>query len=332
MLSIVAIILAATSQAATTPPQKAPDTPAPASDRIKAVKFDIAKANQPIPFAYIRGLILIPAEVAGQRGWMLIDTGASQTIIDSGLAKELGLPIIPLKGHVVGTGGHLIPRQKVDDVPLVIPRHFSVRMPMLAIDLEPVSRAFGRRIVGVIGENLISSMPLMVNKPKGWLVLMPGGKFSLNCEGPCADKLPIPLKRERTPLGEKLQLTASVNGHGLKLTLDTGSTEGISLTPAAWERIKPADAQVFTGSHTGASGIAEKVLRSRLPKVSFGPVDVEDVDVTVQGWDASAGDGIVGMGVLSRYSFTVDVQAGQLWLFPAPADISKLTPPVLSTP
>jgi hypothetical protein len=164
-------------------------------------------------------------------------------------------------------------------------------------------------------------------------MLMLEGKLNVSCKTPCPiPPQPIPLERVRTTNGPMERLTASVGGHPLKLTLDTGFSGGMSLTPAAWERVKPVDAQVFARVSTGVSGITDKVQASRLPKVSFGSTEVENVQAEVQHWDPSFGDGVVGMAVLSSYSFTLDIKAGQLWLLPAPADTTKLPPPVLSKP
>jgi predicted aspartyl protease len=295
------------------------------------VQFVRAKDVQPVPFEYSNNTIMIEAELAGQHGWMLIDTGAPHTVIDTSLAKELGRTIVPMKGDMLTVGGHAVPRERVDDVALVVPHHFSIRMPMLALDLSSASRSAHRRIVGIIGNDLISHMLLWVMKPQGELILLPGGNVNFTCKGPCTDaSIPRPIPIDK--VADHEEVVATIGGRALRLKIDTGDAGGIALTREAWERVKPADAQVFTRTSIGASGVVDKVQSSRLPQVSIGATTVEDVRVDVLQLGPSDADGLIGMGVLSRYSFALDTKRGQLWLVPAPSDPSKLPPPVLSKP
>lgn len=327
MSLILALAAGALAQASVAPPP-----PAATAEHVTAtVQFVRAKDVQAVPFETVDNTLLIEAEIAGQQGWMLIDSGSPQSIIDSRLAKQLGRTIIPMKGGMLTTGGHLIPTQRVDDVALVIPHLFSVRMPMLALDLASASRATHRRIVGIIGNDIISNMVLWVMEPQGQLMLIFGGNLNVTCKAPCTDPSilqPVAITR----LSDQEEVVATVGGRSLRLKIDTGDANGIDLTRAAWERVKPADAQVFTRTRTDASGISEKVQSSRLPEVMLGPKKIDDVRVDVQQLGASDGDGILGMGVLSRYSFALDTKNRQLWLIPAPTDTSKLPPPVLSEP
>jgi predicted aspartyl protease len=295
------------------------------------VQFVRAKDVQPVPFEYVDNLIMIEAELAGQQGWMMIDTGSAHSVIDRGLAKELGRTIVPMKGGITTLGGHKVPQERVDDIALVIAHHFSVRMPMLAIDLASFSRATHRRVMGIIGNDIVSNMLLWVMKPQGQLILQPGGKFNLKCSGPCTDVSslqPIPITR----MTGHEDVVASVGGRSLKLKIDTGDASGVDLTAAAWAQVKPADAQVFTRTSTGASGITDKVQSSRLPEVTLGAKTIDDVRVDVQRFETADEDGVLGMEVLGRYSFALNARTGQLWLFPAPADTSNLPPPVISKP
>lgn len=293
-----------------------------------------AKDREMVPFEYVRNTIMIQAQLGGQAGWMVIDTGAQHSVIDTGLAKQIGASIIPMRGQITAAGGHPVPKQRVDDVALVIPHLFSVRMPMLAIDLQLASRAAGRRIVGIVGDDLLSNMVMGVDRREGRIILIPGGKMTLNCPAPCKNGAPkpIPLMRINTARGPVEQIAATIGGKVLRLALDTGSDSGLSLTPAAWQRVKPEDAQIFARHSVGASGVTDEVQASRLPKVLLGDVEVDDVDVQIRPWDSSYGDGILGMGILARYSIIMDIKAGQLFLIRADAAPSSLPAPVFSKP
>jgi hypothetical protein len=328
-MSLILAFLVSAMQSSATPQPPPPETKQTADHIAATVQFVRAKDVQPVPFEYFDNVIMIEAELAGQQGWMVIDTGSPHSIIDISLAKELGRAIVPMKGEMLTSGGHRVPRERVDDVALVIPHHFSVRMPVLALDLAPVSRAAHRRIIGFIGNDIVSNMLLWVMKPQGQLLLLPGGKLNISCKGPCTEgSIPQPLPVIK--LSDQEDIIATVAGRTLKLKIDTGDANGIDLTRAAWERVKPADAQVFTRTRTDASGISDKVQSSRLAEVLLGTKKIEDVRVDVQQLGSSDGDGLIGMGLLSRYSFALDTKKGQLWLFPAQPNTSKLPPPVLS--
>jgi predicted aspartyl protease len=270
-----------------------------------------------VPFEYVEGTILIQAEIAGHHGWMLIDTGASNSVVDSTLAQSAKLAVGPTEGQIYSAGGHLVPRRKVEDVPLVIPSLFSVRMPMISTDLSPLAQIAKRPVIGVIGFDLLSNMLLAVDRKAGTLVLLPG---KATMRGPVKA---IPLVRA----GDRVQIAATIDGKPVRLTLDTGYAAGLSLTADAWARVKRADAQVFVRSSMGASGKVDEVPASRVPQISLGGVEAGDLEVRISPWAPIYGDGVLGMALLASSSFLLDIKNGQLWLIPQASDTSKLRAP-----
>lgn len=294
-------------------PPPMPHQPAGGDFNVK-VQLLFPSHRQPVPFDYVDNKIMIEGDIGGQQGWLLIDTGGSHSVVDSGLAKQLGLKTMVMNGDLIGTSRHRIPKLFVADVPLVIPNHFSVRMPMFGIDLQPLSRSSRRRVIGVIGDDLISNLLLVVMKPTASLILLPATSLAVGCNGCPEPPRPIALTRIDTPTGAKEQLAATVDGRPLRLTLDTGFTAGLGLTPEAWARVKPAGASLAVRPSLGAGGVVDQVGASRLPRIMLGTIEVRDVGVEVQPWDPSVGDGVLGMGVLSRFSFSIDTKSGQMWL------------------
>src|SRR5438105_143333 len=73
------------------------------SPRPPKVRFISGNSSLKIPFELSNNLILVPARVNDSAPlWFILDTGATDSVIDSQLAKTLSLKVI---GRTLGTGG-----------------------------------------------------------------------------------------------------------------------------------------------------------------------------------------------------------------------------------
>lgn len=120
--------------------------------------------------------------------------------------------------------------------------------------------------------------------------------------------MPIALLSDRPKLG------VVIDGVALQVTLDLGYNGAFALSDDAWAKAgldklpsierKSArlEGTIFTVPHTTASS------------VKVGTKTFANVDVSRQPVLADDGDGMIGLGFLSRFDFALDIKAGKLWL------------------
>lgn len=65
-----------------------------------------------------------------------------------------------------------------------------------------------------------------------------------------------------------------------------------------------------------ARGWGTESVTTTVEEVSLGPKRVEDVKVSLSPALLVERDGYVGIGLLSRFNFAIDIKARRLWLIP----------------
>lgn len=170
---------------------------------------------------------------------------------------------------------------------------------------------------------MLAQLATVLDKRSGELRFLIGTGPVKITGGPASFK-PIPVKIE----GDRLRTSAMVGSQALSLTIDTGEHAGLALSPAAWARVKPNDAQIFQRKIKGASGVGDTIAASRLPEVTIGTAVSSDVEVVVLPQQSKDGDGTIGMGVLARYSLVLDPRHGQMLLIATATPTASLPAPV----
>lgn len=306
----LALALLAAAPAAPTP------TPA-ALPATVAVRFGVPAERHPVPFEWLTDHVLFQVEVAGRTVWALLDNGAVHSVVDAGVATAAGLVAGPADGISYTTGGHYIARRYVPDVAVAVPGNFATRMPLMVVDLAGASRAAGRPIGAVIGHDVLSAMPAVVDRERRTLLITPGSFAG----GGGARAVPL------IRAGDLDQVDARIGATALRLTIDTGLEAALGLPPATWVRVRPPGAAVTRRATTGASGVRDVEQASTVPALTLGETEVRDLDVRISPWPARFGDGVIGMGLLARSSFVLDIPAGKLWLLPPPTPTPAPPPP-----
>ena len=92
--------------------------------------------------------------------------------------------------------------------------------------------------------------------------------------------------------------TARINGHPMRLLVDTGAS-AIMLSPADARRLGvPIDADAFDGRVRTSSGVV-RMARVTIDRVTVGGQTFEDVPAMVL--EGSAGVGLMGQSLLARF-------------------------------
>lgn len=297
MTPAIALLVAALLAQPADPPPAAPTT----TFQVRSVPRE-----QRAPILYEAGdFILFKAVIAGREVWAALDTGAEASVIDVGLAREAGLTVRSRAGKVRTPSGEVAAWEAID-APILLPGQFETRHPNIpAIDLSAVPGVGDRKIGFVLGQDFLRPTVLLVDPALRTFQLGPAGAFRPPPGVPALDLAP-----------GRPQVTATLGGQPVRLNLDTGFRGELSVTAAAWDRLVPKDAAVETTTTQDIAGRARPARRAQRPDFKLGPLRIPTVTVQDTPAILTDADGEVGMGVLSRFRFALDLTAGKLWMAP----------------
>jgi len=98
-------------------------------------------------------------EVNGQEGVFLIDTGASNSCMDEGLAKQFSLSIAGDPQPMTGAGNEKLSAQASNKSSLSYKSQVLAQLEFMLIDMQPINTAFKEQgespIDGIIGADLL---------------------------------------------------------------------------------------------------------------------------------------------------------------------------------
>lgn len=259
--------------------------------------------RMPVPFELIHNVIVFKVNINGHPAWAQLDNGSWDSALDVNFAKSISLPLgSPVAPLHTPTGG-MIERGRVQDVEVDIPGQATFQGPLSAVDLSfsskflglPMSMIFGRVYFGGLAFLIDLDHKAFQIAPSGWLQVPSG--------------VPYIVLNNALP-----QLDIKVNGKPAVVTLDMGYNGDLSLSEAAWHRLRLDQLPGFQGKSARIEGRAVSERGTIVQTVSLGPVEVHHVDARMQPIPAQDGDGTVGFGLLSRFNFAVDIGARRIWL------------------
>ena len=101
-----------------------------------------------------RRVMLVEATVNGRHANLIVDTGADQTVVSPELAGLSQVDLVTAKFASRGPGLSSEAVEQDADLKLTSDRRF--RLPVLVMRLENVSRIYGIKVDGLIGQDVLS--------------------------------------------------------------------------------------------------------------------------------------------------------------------------------
>jgi predicted aspartyl protease/tetratricopeptide (TPR) repeat protein len=277
-----------------------------------------------VPFDYAQREIVVKGRLNGSEELeFLLDTGASDTLVDRRvaaehfLAKEGRFDIAAINGVVVADTSNL----KRLEVGKLIANDVNVRI----VDLSAQSKHLGRQIAGIIGMNLIGRYLVTLDYSKPAII------FADADEAPRPSGKPVTFTREEAPF-VKAQLSGKET---CSFLVDTG---------AAFNHLPEATARHFTtgdtaGKHfiegTGLDGQPVRLGTVQLDSVVIGGFAARKISFTYAARSESASketqgarlntgffqdssSGILGNPFWQNFVLTIDWKYQRLFLKPNP--------------
>lgn len=238
----------------------------------------------------------------------MVDTGVTFSTLDSTWARRAGLHVDTSFDITLSASGGAARAFKGPVVDLQIPPYSVGKLQTLAIDLNGAANAAEHPIDIMVGMDVISAGSLELDLAnQGWRL----GPTGLTW--PRASRVPL----RYTPDRYHSYVEINVEGHPLKLGVDTGYTGGLMLTAKAaaltglFRR-----GRATTKAAQGSGGIA--ITQMTIPdRLRFGdlmlqgvPVDIEEANGLPTQWRL---DGLVGVDLLRHLHAAFDFPAGTLF-------------------
>ena len=265
-----------------------------------------------IPFSYSHKAVLVKCRINhGDPLDFLLDTGASQTIIDRRVAAEYlldrqGNYSIGTANGAVVTEKSVIKRLELGDVSLN-------DVQILMLDLTPQSRQLGQRVAGIIGNNVMSLFAVEINYPKTTVTLHDAASFK-----PPPGSATIPFAQKQGPV---VRATLGTN-QPLDLLVDTGAAFNNLPTKVAKKFAAAQTPHTIEG--TGLDGRPVKLGTVVIDTVRLGTQIVRKVNFTFsvdqeqrterRGFFQSADLGILGNPFWQNFVVTLDYRFQRLVL------------------
>jgi hypothetical protein len=280
------------------------------------IRLLTGKASLKIPFKSASNLILLQARVNDSAPfWFIVDTAATNTVIDTELAKTLGLKSLSrrIESGGAGTATALIFKNNS----LRLPNIEVTNLTLYGLPINFLSAPLGRTISGVIGNDVLKQLVVEVDYTSQVINLYQPEGFQYSGAGAV-----IPIIFEGHPF-VRAGITVD-DGHVIegKFGIDSGANNAIIFNTPFVDRNRllqsVSKSKEMRAVGVGGSAVA---FSSRLKSMTLGSLQLENIIAQFSraqhGETASARyDGLIGGEILRRFKVTFDYRRRRMMLEP----------------
>ena len=262
-----------------------------------------------LPFGSRRtgALVLVEAEVAGERVGALLDSGAEYSVLDAAFADRLDLRSAfdpPMVAYGVG-GAPQLARGARADV-----RVGDLRLQGLStavLSLGPITQATGRPTPLILGQDVLQALVADIDFPNRRVRLHDPAAFP-----PPPGAVAAPVRRE----GRALLAQVAVEGHAVEALVDTGSSSLLALTHETAQAAGLLDGRAVQSGQSVVLGGVVQGGAVQAARFSFAGRELVDVEVTLFPSHPVPGfpKGLLGVEAFRRDRVILDHKRGRLWL------------------
>jgi len=267
-----------------------------------SIRFVPRAERQAVPYERVRGTALFKAEVNGREVWAMLDNRVTSSVIDLDFASSLGIELGRSAGRFRTPSGS-VERWHVPDVAIRVPGQIYMQTPMVAADLSFLSQVTDRPVSLIMGKEYFDGLLVLFTPHDRRIEFAPSGTMELPADTP---HLVLQDGRPRVEV--------MIAGRPAVLTVDLGFNGDIAVSESAWTTLGLNALPATTGRAANANGRVFAMTSAVVGEVVLGSTPVSDVKVTLQPVFPDDGDGFIGLGLLSRFTFALDVKARRLWL------------------
>jgi hypothetical protein len=279
------------------------------ANRRTLVEFPAGVAGVRLPARVVRGRIYVRLTVAGRALDFLLDSGAAHIVLDDAVARSLGLAAYGRTTQTVA-GNFATQRVIVPNVaigPLAM-HDVVMRTGPIAID-----EGAHTRVVGLLGFDFFADAGLKIDYAAGTVdAARPGTMLAP------AGAVPLELRLSaQVPV-----VSATVDDSpAADFIVDTGAEFDAVLFPR-FVRTRPESGSAFEPDVDHGRGIGGAVAYRPLAlrRMTLGALTLTDLDAALalapNALGVDAQDGLIGAGILERFSVYLDYASNRLLLVP----------------
>jgi hypothetical protein len=279
-----------------------------------AVCGTAAGADIEVPFDFLHNQVVLHVTIAGQGPFnFLLDSGTYASTVDLGLARKLRLPMGNKRRPVVGAGERQVEARETVCEHLRIGDLEVERLRATVIDLDGMSREMGRPLGGVLGYGFLSSRIVQIDYFRRRVRFCDRSPFAPSPRPPDTSRRVVFPMQFRAGLILPVLEDCLVNGERIPVTLDTGSSLGLILFPAAiarlgLEKLAREGIPLTAAGYRGTARLAKGWVRSVVLKtIDLGAIEVAYVnDENHVGAALERRGGNLGNAVLQDFVLTLD--------------------------
>jgi predicted aspartyl protease len=270
-----------------------------------------------IPFELSDNLIYVRARVnASAPLWFILDTGASATILNERVAKELGLRA-GRRERGTGTGG-AIEVGMIDGVSLSMPGVEVSDQTVAAFPLDQFAPVVGRQIGGIIGYDFIKEFVIEIDYAASVLNLYEPAGYDYKGAG---EIVPVSFFNHKPNVRATLVLSDQQSFEGT-FEIDTGSdsTMVVSMPFVKAHKLDELIPNRRTGNSGGMGGAVGasdgRVAGVRLGKFTLGRPIVSLIQAKAGESATEKFDGVIGGEFFRRFKLVLDYSRRHVILEP----------------
>jgi len=287
----------ATAPSSTQPsPQWAPSPLVNLPPNVASVTIPLKRSGD-----YLCAFVRIDGKEAG---WFIIDTGATCTIIDRSVVKQIGLESdsgVEISAPSKGIHGGIVKYRDLEVGPIAMHRGI-----VGVTDLTLFNTNLP--LAGVLGDDLLRELPVMIDYRSATLTLYRRKEF----KPPASESFSLMMDRD-TPVVDAL-----IEGWSMPIMIDTGADSAFEMEGTVEDLYHIS----MVGRHSLFTAVADEAGVTYELEGSFGPVKVfgrefQNVRITCPAdhqHRASTNAGTVGAVLLQDARLTLDYAAKTGWL------------------
>ena len=275
-----------------------------------------------VPFRSEFSLILVEVRVAGELLTLLLDTGASGTVIESSVAERLGVQMGPETPAGPSSSGETLFLRPIRELAVEVGGHVAAPTRAIAVPCQGlVQMMLGVTAHGILGHTFIQQFAIEIDYEERVLVLHDPAKYRYEGEGA---EIPLTFARGRgnLPLAKVVVDGGGGEPRELQALVDTGGSTMTTLgmgKPGTADSVLPPDAPRVpmmgaTGLGNSPEEILHKTFATRLASLRIGPYEIERPTSSFS--DAPHGFDLFGSELLRRFDVVLDYARSRMILTP----------------
>jgi predicted aspartyl protease len=247
------------------------------------------------------GVVAIPISINGKRTFAIVDTGFTNSVLDTNLARELSIPICRTDFDTK-TSFSSMEKYVSGEVAIEVEGQFRVSSPFSSHDLGAISKNLNKPIGFIIGMDLLGSIAFVIDGKRKEIVFTRSGKAKV--------KSPHVIEF----IMENGTFPAIVNSQVVRAQIDTGSDNKLSIYAHSWKYVfGDADPEFFI-DRVDASGTSFRARGMRNVHFSIGGI-TGFVDPTISMLEEPSADVSIGYRFFSDRITLFDFPAGKVLIF-----------------